>query len=139
MKTCPHCQQQLSFESFNKNKTKKDGFQAVCRDCQAAYTQNHYQQNKALYIERAKKTGKEARKQAREFIDAAKDHPCMDCGVKYKPWQMDFDHLDPELKRMNVARLSTYSVKIIEAEIAKCELVCANCHRDRTHHRSRSG
>jgi hypothetical protein len=47
---------------------------------------------------------------------------------------MDFDHRDPALKLFNI---SEYGVKcalaVLIAEIAKCDVVCANCHRQRTH------
>lgn len=43
---------------------------------------------------------------------------------------MDFDHLLDKFK--NVSRMTAYKWDRIEAEIAKCELVCANCHRVRT-------
>ena len=46
---------------------------------------------------------------------------------------MDFDHVRG-VKHKNVSELiSTLSKKKIDAEIAKCEIVCSNCHRIRTH------
>ncbi len=48
---------------------------------------------------------------------------------------MDFDHVRGQ-KHKNVAELiSTLSKKKIDEEIAKCEIVCSNCHRVRTHNR----
>jgi len=66
----------------------------------------------------------------REYIDAAKDFPCMDCGISYPSYVMDFDHRDPKTKKINVGRAR--SLKAAKEEIAKCDLVCANCHRERT-------
>lgn len=67
-------------------------------------------------------------------MTAAKDRPCADCGVSYPPCVMDFDHVRGD-KKNNVATLvaSHYGVATISAEIKKCEVVCANCHRLRTH------
>ena len=63
----------------------------------------------------------------------AKDRPCLDCGVKYEPCQMDFDHRDPSTKIDSVASLTgDGGMTKILLEIAKCDLVCANCHRLRT-------
>jgi hypothetical protein len=47
---------------------------------------------------------------------------------------MDFDHRDPETKHKGIAQMVAYgwSLERLAAEIAKCELVCANCHRLRT-------
>ena len=59
----------------------------------------------------------------------------MDCGGEYPPYVMDFDHRDPLDKTDNVANAvhNGWSVTKFRAEIAKCDVVCANCHRERTH------
>ena len=59
--------------------------------------------------------------------------PCIDCGINYPYYVMDFDHVRG-VKHANVMELvSTLSKKRIDQEIAKCEIVCSNCHRIRTH------
>ena len=59
--------------------------------------------------------------------------PCIDCGINYPYYVMDFDHVRG-VKQANVMELvSTLSKKKIDEEIAKCEIVCSNCHRIRTH------
>ena len=62
--------------------------------------------------------------------------PCSDCGKFYPSYVMDFDHLDPNEKMDGIGYLVStgHSWAIVEAEIAKCELVCACCHRLRTYH-----
>ena len=59
---------------------------------------------------------------------------CMDCG-ETNPIVLDFDHLHN--KKYNVSRMihDGFSWAAIKKEIAKCEVVCANCHRIRTHDR----
>lgn len=59
---------------------------------------------------------------------------CADCGNK-NPIVLDFDHLGN--KKYNVSRMvhDGMSWKAIKKEIEKCEVVCANCHRIRTHNR----
>jgi hypothetical protein len=54
---------------------------------------------------------------------------------------MHFDHLDPAQKKYNVSSLKSGTVAgaAVTAEIAKCELVCANCHAERTHARGYTG
>jgi hypothetical protein len=60
---------------------------------------------------------------------------CIDCGINYPYYVMDFDHVRGQ-KQANVMELvSTLSKKRIDLEIAKCEIVCSNCHRIRTHMR----
>jgi hypothetical protein len=54
---------------------------------------------------------------------------------------MDFDHLPGFEKSKGVARLVNMRVpdqRVID-EVAKCELVCANCHRIRTQNRNQWG
>ena len=59
--------------------------------------------------------------------------PCMDCKILYPYYVMDFDHVRGR-KHKNVMELvPTLSKKKIDEEIAKCEVVCSNCHRIRTH------
>ena len=61
--------------------------------------------------------------------------PCVDCGINYPYYVMYFDHVRG-VKHANVMELvSTLSKKRIDLEIAKCEIVCSNCHRIRTHMR----
>jgi hypothetical protein len=75
-----------------------------------------------------------AEKQIREMLHNLKSQPCIDCNVQYPPYVMDYDHRDPSTKLTNVAALVRYgSYSRILAEIDKCDLVCANCHRIRTH------
>lgn len=59
---------------------------------------------------------------------------CVDCGEK-NHIVLDFDHIRD--KKYNVSRMihDGFSWKAIVKEIKKCEVVCANCHRIRTHNR----
>jgi formate-dependent nitrite reductase cytochrome c552 subunit len=63
--------------------------------------------------------------------------PCTDCGQRYEPFQMDFDHRDPSTKLFTLmtGRAMLMSTAKLLAEVAKCDIVCANCHRDRTYQR----
>lgn len=49
---------------------------------------------------------------------------------------MDFDHVDGT-KVANINILRNYSTQALSEELAKCELVCSNCHRERTWQRAR--
>ena len=68
----------------------------------------------------------------REVIRFAKNQPCDDCGEDYPAVCMDFDHRDPEKKVAGVGAMVNWGVKKLVAEILKCDVVCANCHRLRT-------
>lgn len=93
------------------------------------YSREYYRRNIAKYKERSKK-----RMAARmQIMQQLKDKPCMDCGVKYPYYVMDFDHRDPKTKKFNLSLVGQRSMKSVLEEIAKCDLVCSNCHRARTH------
>lgn len=82
--------------------------------------------------ERAKRNAQaeEVRRVIRELKSST---PCADCKRKYPHYVMDFDHV----RGKKVHNISTLMRKRLVAkvwlEIAKCELVCANCHRARTY------
>ena len=63
----------------------------------------------------------------------AKNRPCQDCGQRYPPYVMDFDHRYGKKFLIGRQVWSTTSVARVKEEIAKCDIVCANCHRERTY------
>lgn len=67
------------------------------------------------------------------MICELKAQPCVDCDGTFHCVAMDFDHRDPALKLFTISRGLMTSMDALLAEIAKCDLVCANCHRVRTH------
>ena len=75
---------------------------------------------------------KERYKRNREIITAAKDKPCTDCGVKYPYYVMDLDHVRGK-KHKNLGQMMQASEKRVLDEIAKCDVVCSNCHRIRSY------
>lgn len=66
-----------------------------------------------------------------------KSRPCADCGGNFDVCCMDFDHRVGTVKSYNVGSMFAhhYSRELIQAELDKCDLVCANCHRIRTRNR----
>lgn len=59
---------------------------------------------------------------------------CLDCGYEGPAFMYDFDHRDPETKSFGIAKGGiTRSYAAFYEESLKCDLVCANCHRYRTH------
>lgn len=63
-----------------------------------------------------------------KVIEQLKDVPCTDCGKRYHPWAMEFDHVTQK-KTGNVSRLPLDAAL---REVGLTEVVCANCHRVRT-------
>jgi hypothetical protein len=99
---------------------------------QRRYGREHYYANRQKYL--ASKKRRQVR--LRAYVDEVKNVPCKDCGVRYPPYVMQFDHLgDKSFTISEYARNGNVSWPKLRREIAKCEVVCANCHFERTHQR----
>jgi hypothetical protein len=107
--------------------------QRHCRKCQAAYRRAHYLANRDTYIRREVARMASYRDANQVLLLAyLLAHQCVDCG-EADPVVLDFDHRDPSSKRSEVARLAaTKPWTQVLAEIDKCDVRCANCHRRRT-------
>ncbi|MFA6476600.1 MAG: hypothetical protein WCV68_04330 [Candidatus Paceibacterota bacterium] len=59
---------------------------------------------------------------------------CLDCGED-DPIVLEFDHINPKSKFKTIAKMLSghYSWDSVLAEISKCEIRCANCHRKKTY------
>jgi hypothetical protein len=100
------------------------------------YDKKYRAEHPELYrgIRRAKQL--KSKERVREF----KDRPCSDCKQRYPFYVMDFDHRPGVEKKFKIAAwLARNAAKTdlseVLAEIKKCDVVCANCHRIRTHER----
>ena len=69
-----------------------------------------------------------------EMLRELRERPCMDCGGRFAPHQMDFDHRDVTAKqfRLTSGGAMLRPTLVLLEEVAKCDVVCANCHRIRT-------
>ena len=67
--------------------------------------------------------------------DIKEKSPCADCKINYPYYVMDFDHVRGRKHKNVMELIPSLSKKKIDEEIAKCEVVCSNCHRIRTHER----
>jgi hypothetical protein len=122
---CADCETTKPLADFHKNQWR-------CKPCQKAYHKSHYEANKQIYLDKAKTW----RNRMHELVINEKQKPCMDCGVQYPHYVMDFDHIQGK-KLGNISAMSRKKGIIrLQEELSKCELVCANCHRQRTWKRS---
>lgn len=90
----------------------------------------YYASHRAEEIERVT-----ARQRATiSWLRELRDVPCFDCGRRFPPHVMDFDHRVPSLKKfaLTCSRALLKSREELLLEIAKCDVVCANCHAIRT-------
>lgn len=135
MRTCSRCRRSLPLESFPLR--RKDGTTRYghCRDCKAAYQRQWYVRNAERHRAVIAANRRARREKNKTIVREAKSRPCADCGGVFPPHVMDFDHVSGK-KLGNIAALKTYATTAVRvAEIAKCDVVCSNCHRMRTHDR----
>jgi hypothetical protein len=69
------------------------------------------------------------------LVREAKSQPCADCGIRYPYYVMDFDHRDGASKQFALNSVHRKTKQAILREIEKCDVVCSNCHRERTYQR----
>ena len=107
--------------------------QSHCRACHAAYRRSHYLRNRPEYIAREVDRTRRRRTENRRLLRAyLRSHPCVDCGES-DIVTLQFDHRDRATKRQDVALLVIAKPwSVVSAEIERCDVRCANCHRRRT-------
>jgi hypothetical protein len=133
LKRYSRCKAHKALEDFNRLTKASDGRQSYCRACNAAWHAENRAHHNALIHERRKRVRELMKARVLQYLV---EHPCVDCG-ETDVLVLEFDHLRD--KRSEVTRMAyTHDWPAIEREIAKCEVVCANCHRRRTATRAAS-
>jgi hypothetical protein len=106
-----------------------------CRECKASYDADYYAKTRDRRAARKRITLPALRNRNREYVWQVlrESGGCQDCGIT-DILVLEFDHRDPATKTKNIAQMiyEGYSIDNIAAEIALCDVVCANCHRRRT-------
>jgi len=126
-KICPKCKVVKPSKAYSISRSTKDGINWACKVCHNAYVVKRYRELKGA--------GKLISSVLASWF---KTVPCMDCGSLYPYHIMDFDHRPEELKSFGLAKIGgrlvnkDRMIKVL-SEIAKCDYVCSNCHRNRTH------
>lgn len=114
VKTCSKCGLVKPHCDFTRSRQTKDGYHGWCRPC--------------LYL-----ALKRAYKERRTLVEDVKKRPCTDCGQSFPTWVLEFDHLRDKTFKIGTVQKGRDK---LQAEIAKCEVVCSNCHRFRSQQRA---
>lgn len=132
-KTCTNCGQTKPLEDFHRNKNTKDGRAYSCKPCMNQAVGRRHKD--PVYRERQETQAAKKTKANREFLwKYLTEHPCEHCGNS-DPRVLEFDHIDQNTKTADISYLVYRSpLERIQEEIAKCRVLCANCHRIRTAH-----
>lgn len=136
VKDCPKCKKTKNLDDFNK---KGNIVNSYCRHCSNTAWHEYYSvfENRVSHCIRNQKRKRILVVEGQELVRSLKQNPCVDCEKKYPYWVMQFDHLPGREKITNISALvgEGCTKERLLSEISKCELVCANCHSNRTFHR----
>jgi hypothetical protein len=138
MKLCRRCGEVKPLSEFSKNPGRRDGVHSMCKACRRIYDHERYEringrsiQYQPLRSERGRRAWLRSLKQGRA---------CTDCGQVFPPEVMQWDHKPGFEKLLDLsAAYGSWSREDVLAEIAKCDLVCTNCHVIRTFTRAEWG
>lgn len=130
---CTLCRIAKPITQFGMRSTARNIRHVRCLECGRATNKREYANKKAAHIRRANK----GRRKKLDWMIKQKSKPCMDCGIQYPHYVMDFDHREGVDKKFNLhgGRAIANSYPTLVAEMKKCDLVCSNCHRQRTYQR----
>ena len=130
-KKCSKCKMNRPLTDFNF-KIRADGIRhPYCKECGKELTRSHYANNKRQDLDRNARSYPKRK----AFVREMKSRPCADCGVQYPFYVMDFDHREGESKTYELNHVDRMAMRVIAREIEKCDVVCSNCHRERTYQR----
>lgn len=127
-KRCTRCSEAKALDDFARRGPGR--YQSWCRECVSARDRARYQAD-APRREAVRGLSRENKDRNRAFIrEYLLAHPCVDCGESDLV-VLDFDHVRGK-KEVAVSRLIGASFERLQAEVAKCEVRCGNCHRRKT-------
>ncbi len=134
---CGACRETKPTTEFAWRRKDIGQYDNLCRPCRADYHRQHYLANRQRYIDQARdQRQKLMLERTTWLLEYFASNHCADCD-EADPLVLEFDHLRD--KSFNIgASLTTRPWQVILDEIAKCEVVCANCHRRRTARRRKS-
>lgn len=128
MKQCTKCKENKERGDFDKNRSKPDGLQNICRSCKVKYNGKHYRSNKKRYALKAKKH----RSKIAEYVKSYKiSKGCKYCGYNKCNRALHFHHRNPRQKNFDINKGCVVGgFETVKLEIEKCDVVCANCHAE---------
>jgi hypothetical protein len=131
VKLCGKCGKRKPFEEFHR---WRSGHQPWCKACRQSYDARYFQVNRQRIMARKRERWNEL---LRWYQDLKESAPCVDCGGFFHHAAMTWDHLPGHEKVTEVSNLRRSSRQAVLDEVAKCDLVCANCHAVRSYERRR--
>lgn len=131
-RACRSCGETRPLSDFPFRSIRNQTRQWICKPCQRVYTQAWYARNRKSHIARTRISTAAQRNKARTLVRAyLREHSCVDCGESDLR-VLEFDHVRGKNAEISILVSTGQRWAVISAEIAKCEVRCANCHRRRT-------
>jgi hypothetical protein len=127
---CSRCKEMLPASAFNRH--GRGGRQWWCRECFKSYFRERGEKHLEQVKAGKRRRSAEARSIVRRYLE---NTPCSDCG-EADSLVLEFDHLRDKRAAVSWLRVNAAGCRALLDEIAKCEVVCANCHRRRTARRA---
>jgi 5-methylcytosine-specific restriction endonuclease McrA len=119
MKTCKACQKEKPLAEFTtRGKSRPGEYQNDCNECRASILRKHKQHTSALVKRWKLRKG------------------CQRCGFKAEhSVQLDIDHIVPKRAAGNDRQAinTSWCKERLKKELARCQVLCANCHRLKTY------
>ncbi len=130
---CPRCQRRLDSTEFSVSSRRSTGRQLWCRTCKSKYDAELYRSNSSRRNSIKTRNRLRAVENAKRTFLYLLAHPCVECGED-DPVVLEFDHVRGRKTSSvaNMVRGGAYRWETVAAEMAKCMVRCANCHRRRT-------
>lgn len=138
VKRCSRChiEKSLSEFYFRRKGVRAGKYYEKCKECMKIRGRDYYHLNRERQLPLALKRKRKLYNLKRKYLNNVKNVPCADCKKKYPYYVMDFDHRKRSEKLDHIAHMLSHSMKYLIAEVEKCDIVCANCHRIRTYNKS---
>ena len=114
MSNCTDCQVEITSENAYKKSGRPGKYISRCKQCFNKYCMKRWIQRKLKVIEQ-------------------KGNRCYDCKNSYEYYVYDLHHLNPSEKDMQWDKMRLMNERKMQEEVAKCVLLCSNCHRIRHH------
>ena len=131
MKYCPGCREVKPRSAFAQHAGRVDGLQPYCKECRGTIDHERYERRVGRQVPRSFQRSERGRK---AWLRSLKERrPCTDCGRVFPRQVMQWDY-KPGFEKLGEISVDFWGRTRDEvlAEIAKCDLVCANCHAVRT-------
>lgn len=130
-KKCNACQTIKPLNCFYRNAPGHGTYYNICKLCAKIKSSNKYYSNHTANKEKFKINSNNIRIQNKNKILAyLSQHQCVVCGEN-DPIILEFDHITN--KSFNISSGTMKTWKNILNEIKKCNVICVNCHRDKSH------